>query len=465
MYSQQLSTLYDFNHSVSNKNQTGTFCLLQKGATFLLAKGFKHLTLEDRVIIEDRLKNKKSFRSIAKDLGKSTSTIMREVRNYSYYVGPKGVDCSIKRDCNHRGLCGSKNCKDLCRSCKKTLCKNFCPDYIQIECDKLKQTPYVCNGCTSALNCGRKKLYYSATKAQKKYEEILTSKNAGFDLTKEQIDKVNELATPMLKSGCSPYHIKATYGEALPVSEITLRRMVNSCVLEARNLDLRDTVKRKIRKKTRNKDRIAKMNVSKVGHTYKDYLEYISNHEVNTVEMDCVEGKKNENEVLLTLHFKTWFMQLAFIMNEHTSSEVVRTLDKIEEALGTTLFQQMFPVILTDNGHEFADIEGMERSITGEKRTRIFFCEPNRSDEKGSCENHHRMIRWCIPKGESLKPFMQSDINLMMNHINSYKRKSLFEKSAYEVAKGIVPEDFFTLLGLEEIPADKITLNPSLFDK
>ena len=205
------------------------------------------------------------------------------------------------------------------------------------------------------------------------------------------------------------------------------------------------------------------MTISKIGHLYKDFLKYTEEHDDNVVEMDCVEGKKDDNEVLLTLHFKSWYMQLAFIMENHTASDVVKTLDKVEEVLGTELFQQMFPVILTDNGHEFTDIAGMERSINGGIRTKIFFCEPNRSDEKGACENHHRMIRWFIPKGSSLSPYMQSDITLMMNHINSYKRKALFGKSAYEIAKTIVPEDFFYLLGLEEIEPDKIILDSSVF--
>ena len=428
-----------------------------------MARSFNHLTQKDRVIIEDRLNNKKSLRSIAKDLNKSPSTIMREIRNYSYYVRAVGNDCAIKGNCIYKGLCGRENCTGLCCKCKRVLCKTICEDYVPIECERLKVSPYVCNGCTSSYICKRRKIRYESSKAEHMYKEKLSSKRAGFDVTTEQLNKINELASPMLKSGCSPFHIKKTYGDELPVSEITLRRMVNRNALDARNLDLRDMVKRKERRKTRNKDRNARLTISKIGHLYKDFLKYTEEHDDNVVEMDCVEGKKDDNEVLLTLHFKSWYMQLAFIMENHTASDVVKTLDKVEEALGTELFQQMFPVILTDNGHEFTDIAGMERSINGGIRTKIFFCEPNRSDEKGACENHHRMIRWCIPKGTSLKPYSQSDITLMMNHINSYKRKKLFGKSAYDLVKSIVPEDFFILLGLREIEPDKIILNQSLF--
>ena len=178
--------------------------------------------------------------------------------------------------------------------------------------------------------------------------------------------------------------------------------------------------------------------------------------------MDCVEGAKEDKAVLLTLHFTSFKLQLAIIMDEQTAKNVVSALDKIEEALGSELFKSLFQVILTDNGSEFTDISGMERSIKGGKRTKIFFCEPNRSDEKGHCENNHKYIRYVIPKGTSLEPFSQSDISLVMNHINSYRRKSLFGKSPYEVAANILPQDFFILLGLELIAPQEVVLTPKL---
>lgn len=124
-----------------------------------------------------------------------------------------------------------------------------------------------------------------------------------------------------------------------------------------------------------------------------------------------------------------------------------------------------FPVILTDNGHEFGDIKGMERSVYGGQRTKIFFCEPNRSDQKGSCENNHRLIRDVIPKGTSLDIYMQENITLMMNHINSYKRRVLLGCCPYEIAKKMMPQEFFDKLGLKRIRGNQVTLNPTLLDK
>ena len=130
--------------------------------------------------------------------------------------------------------------------------------------------------------------------------------------------------------------------------------------------------------------------------------------------------------------------------------------------VGTDLFCEMFPLILTDNGHEFWDMEGMEQSITTGQRTHIFFCEPNRSDQKGACENNHKLFRCSVPKGTSIDGYMQSDMTLAANHINSYRRKSLFGMSPYEQAMKYLPKDFFVLLGLELIPAENVMLKPAL---
>ena len=121
-------------------------------------------------------------------------------------------------------------------------------------------------------------------------------------------------------------------------------------------------------------------------------------------------------------------------------------------------------MILTDNGSEFADVAGIERSAFDPKlkRTHVFYCEPNRSDEKASCENNHRLIRDVIPKSTSLVPYTQEDISLMMNHINSYCRKKSFGRCAYDLAMEVFPEEFFDLLGLYKIPANEVMLKPQL---
>ena len=424
---------------------------------------YKHLSIEQRVLIEDRLYKKHSIRSIAKELGVSPSTVQREIKRHTQVIVSNQNDCKHRRGCQYQHLCKKPWCKTKCAHCFTTSCTKYCIDYEKSYCEQLNDPAFLCNYCTKRGHCKFDHRIYTARHAELSYQKTLVSVRSGFDVTEAELRKIDQLASPMIKNGLSPYHVKQTYGDELPVSEATLRRMIDKNTLAARNIDLRDKVKRNPRSTTRNKQRNKRLSMSKIGHFYADYLKYIELHDVFTVEMDCVEGKKSDSAALLTLTWKQLSLQIALILDEKTSEAVVSAIDKIELSLGTELFQEVFPLILTDNGSEFSDFDAIETSITGIKRTKVFFCEPNRSDEKGTCENHHKMIRYCIPKGASLEPYSQFDISLMMNHINSYKRKALFGKSAYEMACGTLPEDFFILLGLEEIPPQEILLSPSLF--
>jgi len=347
-----------------------------------------------------------------------------------------------------------------CKTCNK--CKKYCSDYVKSVCDTLTERK-LCNGCTKRGFCKFEKKFYKAETAEKEYREMLVGRRNGFDLTGEEIETINSQVSPLIKKGQSPYHIKQSLGRKLKISESTLRRMINGCELDVRAIDLKEAVRRKPRKRRRPMKN-EHTSPSKAGHMYEDYLNYIEENDVNVVEMDCVEGIQEDKCAILTLHFKSLHLQLYYIMESHTAECVVETLDMIEEALGQTLFAEIFEVILTDNGHEFWDIDGMERSVYKGSRTEIFFCEPNRSDQKGACENNHKLLRNIIPKGSSIDKLMQSDMVLITNHINSYRRKSLFGRSPYEQAVGILPDDFFVLLGLEQIPSEDVILSPKLLN-
>lgn len=420
----------------------------------------KHLTRDDRIRIETMLNYHQSIRAIAKELKCSPSTILREIKNHTQVQHARSNDCILRSECKHTNVCKSNNCFHKCYKCN--VCSKYCPDYTKALCDHLQQSPYVCNGCSKNANCSYGKVYYRGGLANKEYREVLIGRRNGFNLTYEEISLINELVTPLIKNGLSPYHIKQLLGDKLPISESTLRRLIDLKELDVRKIDLREGVKRKPHSSKSRKMHNELVSKLKEGRLYKDYLAYISENDVSAIQMDCVEGKKEDNATLLTLHFPSFHMQLAFIMQYHTASCVVKELDIIEEVLGKQLFAKVFPLILTENGHEFTDIIGMERSIYGGQRTKVFFCEPNRSDEKGQCENNHKYIRYIIPKGTSLESYSQIDISLMMNHINSFKRKSIYGKTPYELAMTTLPKDFFILLGLESISPEKIILKPSL---
>jgi len=420
----------------------------------------KHLTYGKRCKIETLLAEGHSMRYIAECIGCNPSTVSREIRIHTVTQKTHVNDCLNRTDCHRHNVCGGAACRKKCKTCNK--CKKYCTDYVQAYCAEL-DTRRLCNGCPKIKYCHYEKTIYKADTAETEYREMLVGRRNGFDLTNEEIEQINSLVSPLIMKGQSPYHIKQSLGNRLIISESTLRRMINNNELDVRAIDLKEAVKRKPRRRRQIKNEL--QSPSKAGHLYEDYLEYIDHNDCNIVEMDCVEGKQDDTSAILTLHLVTFHLQLYFIMPEHTSECVVATLDMIEEALGTGLFREVFELILTDNGHEFWDIEGMERSVTSGERTKIFFCEPNRSDQKGACEVNHKILRCIIPKETSIDEYMQSDMTLITNHVNSYKRKALFGKSPYELAMEYMPEDFFILLGLEIIPFEEVILKPNLIKK
>ena len=427
----------------------------------------KHLTAGERKRIEEMLDGEASPYEIARILGRTTSTITREIRKHVKTI-PAKSDCYMYETCRITNLC--YYCRSgKCKSCRTHDCRKACKHYEKRTCGRIEKSPYVCNGCQDFYSCTLEKRVYRSGEAQKQYEALWKEKRIGYDLTEEQLSEIERLASPLLKAGHSPYAVIQELGSRLPCSAATLYRLVDDSVLSARNIDLQERVKRKPRKHRRinNKDAYAIITAKKRGHLWSDYLFYLNRAERPAVQLDCVEGTKEDHAVLLTLFWPVEHMQLYFIMDEQDAAHVVAQFDMIEESIGLDLFREMFPAILTDNGHEFTDIDGMERSCTcpGEKRTYIYFCEPNRSDEKGGCERNHRLLRKVIPKGTSLEPFRQRDMLLVTNHVNSYVRKSLGGIRPYDLAMETYPEEFFENLALEMIPSEKLNLTPGLIKK
>lgn len=344
-------------------------------------KSKKHLTTDDRTRVATLLHESYSLRYIADRLDKSPSTISREIHNHTTVIKPNQCDCLYSTDCTLHHVCGASGCKKKCKTCSKA--KKYCQDYNQVLCDTMLEHPlHLCNACSKKGYCHYERHIYQASTADKEYRETLVGSRNGFDLTAGELAKIDGIVTPLVKNGQSVYHIVQTNKAALSVSESTVRRLIGASELTVRNIDLPEAVKRKPRRKPQSHPAPP---ASKEGHLYADYLALIEQEDIPTVQMDCVEGVQEDVGAILTLHFTAFHMQLYFILPQHASSCVVNTLDMIEISLGQELFSSCFPLLLGDNGHEFSDIEGMERSVFGGKRTTVYFCEPNRSDEKGAC--------------------------------------------------------------------------------
>lgn len=180
--------------------------------------------------------------------------------------------------------------------------------------------------------------------------------------------------------------------------------------------------------------------------------------------MDTVEGVKG-GRVLLTFLFRQSRLMLAFLLYEKTQKEVLRTFNMLEYDLGNELFEKTFPIILTDNGTEFGDPLSLEFNNEGLGRTRIFYCNPRASYQKGMIEKNHEFIRYVLPKGTSFEGLLQTDINLMINHINSLSRASLNWFAPIDVAKFTIDKEVIKKLNLKKVPANEIQLNKHLLKK
>ena len=201
-------------------------------------------------------------------------------------------------------------------------------------------------------------------------------------------------------------------------SEKEIYNLIDMGALEVKNIDLPRKVRYRQISKKKTYYKIDKKCLE--GRKYENYLNYISNNpDINTVKIDTVEGIKG-GKVLLTIHFVNCSFMFAFIREHNDAQSVIDIFNMIKEKIGTETFKKIFTVILTDNGSEFSNPSEIEiNNNTGEVRTKIFYCEPGRSDQKGSCEINHEMIRRVLPKHTTFDDLTQEDINLLMSHINS----------------------------------------------
>ena len=426
---------------------------------------FKHFTLEERIIIQNELNSRKSFKAIAMKLGKAPSSISREVRRHiekkeSGGYGRHFNDCAKRFSCTLENVCqGAFPCtRKLCRNCKK--CKSFCSAYLKETCRRLSKAPYVCNGCQGRAKCTLEKSIYSAAAAEAEATLLLRESRSGIALDEEEIRRIDGIVTPLVLQGQSIHHICCSNKDSVMCSERTIYNYVNDRALTVKNIDLPRKVRYRPRKKTSTRFKVDK--ACTIGRSYKDFLAFTENMESSAiVQMDTVEGRVG-GKVLLTLYFVSSSFMLTYLRDANTSKSVTDIFQMLWEVLGRKYFMEIFPVILTDNGSEFSNPSAIEFDEAGNRRAHLFYCNPSSPFEKGSAENNHEFIRRILPKGTSFDHLTQYDIQRMQTHVNSYKRKKLNNKSPYETFMFLHGEEVTKKLGAEFISPRDIVLKPEL---
>ena len=379
----------------------------------------KHLTLSDRNDIQLGLERGETFKTIGQLILKDPTTVSKEVKR-------------------------NKQIRDSTSN--------------NLPCSLLDKPPFVCNGCSKRRqNCGYQKIFYLAKQAQKQYEQTLVEAREGTPLNSQTFWDMDKIISEGVKKGQHIYHILKTHN--LDVSSSTVYRHIRKGYLSIAPIDLTRAVKFKERR-TSNLPSIPKE--AKKGRSYEDFQNYLALNQLNSwLEMDTVMGRTG-GKVLLTFNLSFCNFIFARLLENKTALEVTKHLYDIKNTLyeADKDFFQLFPVILTDNGGEFARVKDIEMDIRGE--IKLFFCDPNRSDQKGRIEKNHTLIRDILPKGTSFDNLTQEDINLVCSHVNSVKRAALNGKSAYELFAFTYGEEIPKLLGISKIPAEDVCQSSKL---
>lgn len=264
---------------------------------------------------------------------------------------------------------------------------------------------------------------YSPDIAQEYMNGVLTAKGADLKIgnEKEFADRIEDI---IINEGYSPAaalaKVKAE-GIDFTVCVTTLYSYIDKGVFL--NLTLKDLPeKRKGEKRTKRKT--TQKRATK-GESIENRPEEIDTREkFGNWEMDTVVGARGvSKKSLLVLTERKTRKEIIFLLKEHTAAAVVKALDKLERKMGAK-FRENFKTITVDNGSEFADWEGMERSKrTKKKRTKIYYCHPYSSWERGSNENQNKLVRRHIPKGVNFDDKTQGDVDNIAEWINNYPRR------------------------------------------
>lgn len=423
----------------------------------------KHLTVHDRTYIEEALGFGYTLKDISRHLMKDPTTISKEIKRNRVLKESKSEfrgGCTNRKTCQRKHLCND-DCNRLCKKCKILNCYRHCFDFKTRTCQRINGFPHVCNGCETRTTCKLNKYRYSAKHAEANYRDNLESPRQGLRMTKSELETLDRLVSPLILKGQPIAHIYANHKDEIKCSERTLYHYIENGFLSVRNIDLRRKVKYKPRKKKR--DTQKKTN-HRIGKSYDDFCAYIAeNPETEVVEMDTVIGRKG-GKALLTLFFRRSSLMVALLLNQCTQSCVINAFNKIYDDVGADVFSSSFSVCLTDNGSEFLDAKSIEYDTNGNKRTQVFFCDPMASHQKGQLEKNHAYIRYVIPKGRSFDHLTQEKITLLMNHINSISRKSLEDKTPFELAEILLDNRLLDALSMKKIDADDIYMKEELID-
>ena len=272
---------------------------------------------------------------------------------------------------------------------------------------------------------------YSAYKAQRKANYQATAKGAPLKIGNDY--RFAEFVTSMIKKGYSPSAI-LDYIETnnlyfdTKVSRGTLYNYIDKGIL--RGITAKNLIRKGKMKHHKKKEKAAK----KLPHFEHSIEKRPSEVHARTSfghwEFDSVIGTQEKGYTLLSFTERKTRMQLVIRSKDKTAASTVAVLDGIERRIGKTNFRKIFRTLTCDNGCEFSDTSGLEHSPNGTERTKIYYCHPYCSSERGSNENQNGFIRRFVPKGTAISRYTPQRLREIQDFINDYPRRLFNGQSA-----------------------------------
>ena len=387
----------------------------------------KHMTLEDRIEIQECLSKGMTFKAIGQRIGKSQTTISREVK---IHMEP------------------------------------YTNSFVRTEevCPKLLKAPFVCNGCEkkSRNSCPYRRQLYTAKKAQAEYDTVLVESRTGIPLNKESFYETERIISEAVQNGQHIYHI--IQSNNLPISTATVYRHIQKRYYSITPMDLPRAVKFKPRN-SKESDYVPKW--AREGRTFDDFLAFVEdNSDLPLVQLDTVIGRIG-GKVIMTIHFVNSDFMIGLLLDNKTAAEAANKIQAVKaelKALGF-IFGDIAPLLLTDNGGEFSIVSAFENDADGNTESHMFFCEPRSPHEKAEIEKNHTLFRDIVKTGTSFDGFTQETVNLIFSHVNAVKRKQFNGKSAYDMFSFYYSEVLASALGISFVPANEVIQSPKLLAK
>lgn len=261
-------------------------------------------------------------------------------------------------------------------------------------------------------------MFYSARRAQEAADAELSASRSGIDETEEGAAAKLAAIRDGLARGLSPQQIAAT---TPGLSASTVYRWVDAGYDGMTNMELR----RKVGYRPRSRRAPKRATSHSARRSHASFLALGEDACAAAWEMDTVEGSRGDSARLLTLLHRPSRFQLALPLPDGTCASVLAALSSLRGVLGEDGARRAFGAVLTDNGSEFAD-EGAVAALLGERdgETRLFYCDPRQSQQKGACEKNHVEIRKLLPKGAGARfdRLTAADCALLMSQVNSEPR-------------------------------------------